>query len=56
MAFMKKHKIDYVAHDDIPYVTAGCADVYADFKKAGMFLATQRTEGISTSDIIGKIL
>lgn len=55
-AFLDKHKIDYVAHDDIPYQCDGEADVYAFVKQKGMFLATQRTEGISTSDIITKII
>ncbi|PRT56881.1 Choline-phosphate cytidylyltransferase [Wickerhamiella sorbophila] len=55
-AFLDKHKIDYVAHDDLPYQCDGEADVYAFVKEKGKFLATQRTEGISTSDIITKII
>ena len=27
--FLVKHNIDYMAHDDIPYSTAGSDDVYA---------------------------
>lgn len=54
--FLKKHKIDYVAHDDEPYVSAESDDVYKPIKQQGMFLSTQRTEGISTSDIITKII
>lgn len=56
LAFLKKHKIDYVAHDDLPYVSDESDDIYKPMKEAGMFLATQRTEGISTSDIITKII
>ena len=39
-----------MAHDDVPY-TIGTEgdDVYAHLKKRGMFLATERTPGISTS-------
>ncbi|KAL7853663.1 hypothetical protein AOLI_G00205070 [Acnodon oligacanthus] len=54
--FLKKHRIDFVAHDDIPYTSAGSDDVYKHIKAAGMFVATQRTEGISTSDLITRIV
>ncbi|TRY53964.1 hypothetical protein DNTS_029806 [Danionella cerebrum] len=43
--FLTKHRIDFVAHDDIPYSSAD-----------RMFAPTQRTEGISTSDIITRIV
>jgi choline-phosphate cytidylyltransferase len=56
MRFLKDHKIDYCAHDDLPYVADGIDDIYKPMKEAGMFIATQRTEGISTSDIITKII
>ncbi|KAG7891091.1 hypothetical protein KL936_002375 [Ogataea polymorpha] len=56
MKFLKDHKIDYCAHDDLPYQAQGIDDIYKPMKEAGMFLATQRTEGISTSDIITKII
>jgi choline-phosphate cytidylyltransferase len=54
--FLDKHNIDYVAHDDAPCGSAGADDIYAAIKKAGKFKATQRTEGISTSDIILRII
>ncbi|KAI4873213.1 hypothetical protein NFI96_010538, partial [Prochilodus magdalenae] len=54
--FLQKHRIDFVAHDDIPYTSAGSDDVYKHIKAAGMFVATQRTEGISTSDLITRIV
>ncbi len=41
--FLTRHNIDFVAHDDIPYVTAGVEDAYATCKKLGKFKATQRT-------------
>ena len=80
-------QIDFVAHDDIPYSSAGSEDVYKHIKEAGqcvmpgggnsfvyslsgsslipmpfyacisgMFVPTQRTEGISTSDLITRIV
>uniref|UniRef100_A0A147B9J9 choline-phosphate cytidylyltransferase n=1 Tax=Alectorobius mimon TaxID=360319 RepID=A0A147B9J9_9ACAR len=55
-AFLEKHKIDFVAHDDIPYATGSDDDVYKKIKERGMFLATQRTEGVSTSDLVARIV
>eukprot|EP01071_Lankesteria_metandrocarpae_P005961 Lankesteria_metandrocarpae@DN4186_c0_g1_i1.p1 len=78
--FMDKHKIDYVAHDDAPYVMGASGsnkkknkenpppaadsqssappsgDVYQFVKAQGKFKATQRTEGVSTTDIVVRIL
>lgn len=55
--FIEKNKIDLIAHDDLPYGTKeGTLDVYAHIKERGMFLATERTDGISTSDIICRIV
>lgn len=49
-------QIDFVAHDDIPYVTEDVTDVYKFIKDRGMFAATERTEGVSTSDIVARIV
>ncbi|XP_014360499.1 choline-phosphate cytidylyltransferase A isoform X2 [Papilio machaon] len=54
--FLEKHKIDFVAHDDIPYTTEDCEDTYAMIKAKDMFVATERTEGVSTSDIVARIV
>ncbi|XP_026323508.1 choline-phosphate cytidylyltransferase B-like isoform X2 [Hyposmocoma kahamanoa] len=54
--FLEKHKIDFVAHDDIPYTTYDCEDTYAWIKALDMFVATERTEGVSTSDIVARIV
>jgi len=45
-----------VAHDDIPYSTDNEDDVYKDIKANGMFVPTERTEGVSTSDIVSRIV
>ena len=56
-AFLEQHRIDFVAHDAIPYSCGdSCDDVYSMVKRRGMFLETQRTEGISTSDIVTSIV
>lgn len=49
-------KIDFVCHDDLPYLTVESDDAYAIPKRMGKFRATKRTEGISTTDVVGKIL
>uniref|UniRef100_A0A2R5LI04 choline-phosphate cytidylyltransferase n=1 Tax=Ornithodoros turicata TaxID=34597 RepID=A0A2R5LI04_9ACAR len=54
--FLEKHKIDFVAHDDIPYTMGNDDDVYKGIKERGMFLTTQRTEGVSTSDLVARIV
>ncbi|CAB3366642.1 choline-phosphate cytidylyltransferase A-like isoform X2 [Cloeon dipterum] len=54
--FLSKHKIDLVAHDEEPYTTGSGVDVYAHLKERGMFVATERTEGVSTSDIVARIV
>ncbi|MES1921167.1 Choline-phosphate cytidylyltransferase A [Bonamia ostreae] len=54
--FLDLHKIDYVAHDPIPYTTGNDKDTYSYVKSIGRFIATDRTEGISTSDIINRVV
>ncbi|KAH6785243.1 phosphorylcholine cytidylyltransferase [Perilla frutescens var. hirtella] len=56
--FLDKHQIDYVAHDSLPYADASGAgnDVYEFVKAVGRFKETKRTDGISTSDIIMRIV
>ena len=49
-------QIDFIAHDDQPYAHGDVDDIYRPFKETGRFVATQRTEGISTSDLIGRIV
>ena len=54
--FLDKHHIDFVAHDDIPYASEDCNDIYKFVKDQGKFIATQRTQGIATSGIITRIV
>ncbi|KNG79917.1 cholinephosphate cytidylyltransferase [Aspergillus nomiae NRRL 13137] len=54
--FLDEHQIDYVAHDDLPYGAAEGDDIYAPIKSQGKFLVTQRTEGVSTTGIITRIV
>ncbi|TYZ66182.1 hypothetical protein PybrP1_008932 [[Pythium] brassicae (nom. inval.)] len=58
--FLEQHAIDYVCHDALPYSDASGeaaeGDVYARIKAMGKFLETKRTDGISTSDLIIRIV
>lgn len=54
--FILENNIDFVCHDDVPYTTADVDDAYAIAKRMGRFKATTRTEGVSTTDVVTKIL
>ena len=74
--FMEKWEIDYIAHDEDPYASAGHDDVYAVVKDQGMdsmsafvwhvfkpegggagkFIPTRRTPGVSTSELLERIV
>ncbi|TKR73891.1 hypothetical protein L596_021139 [Steinernema carpocapsae] len=57
MEFMHDMKIDFVAHDDVPYPVQGASkDLFQKFRDADMFLPTKRSEGVSTTEIVGRIL
>ncbi|KAI0776782.1 hypothetical protein BD413DRAFT_522611, partial [Trametes elegans] len=55
-AFVDKYEIDYVAHDEDPYASSGHDDVYAYVKSLGKFLPTRRTPGVSTSELLERIV
>eukprot|EP00527_Entomoneis_sp_CCMP2396_P006616 CAMPEP_0198142054 /NCGR_PEP_ID=MMETSP1443-20131203/4952_1 /TAXON_ID=186043 /ORGANISM="Entomoneis sp., Strain CCMP2396" /LENGTH=489 /DNA_ID=CAMNT_0043804991 /DNA_START=105 /DNA_END=1574 /DNA_ORIENTATION=+ len=52
---MEKYKIDYVVHGDDPCIVDG-KDVYAAAKEMGKYRSIPRTEGVSTTDIVGRML
>ncbi|OAF72113.1 hypothetical protein A3Q56_00108 [Intoshia linei] len=54
--FLKTNKIDFVAHDDIPYTSSGNNDIYGDLKNKNMFLPTKRSECISTTEVVAAII
>ncbi|KAF8316335.1 Nucleotidylyl transferase [Clavulina sp. PMI_390] len=55
--FVERHGIDYVAHDEEPYADAsGSGDIYGFLKRAGKFLPTRRTPGISTSHLLERLV
>jgi len=52
---IKEYNIDFVVHGDDPCIVDG-KDVYATAKAAGKFQTIPRTEGVSTTDIVGRML
>ncbi|GAA93733.1 hypothetical protein E5Q_00379 [Mixia osmundae IAM 14324] len=57
-AFLDHHGIDYVAHDEEPYASSDSAtkDIYSFVKDQGKFLPTRRTQGVSTSELLQRIV
>jgi ethanolamine-phosphate cytidylyltransferase len=53
---MRDYKIDYIAHGDDPCITKDGKDAYAYAKSIGIYKEFKRTEGASTTDIVGRIL
>ena len=54
--FMDENRIDFIAHDALPYVVPNAEDCYEPMKVAGRFLPTLRSEGVSTSDLLIRVL
>ncbi|KAK8447152.1 hypothetical protein SEVIR_8G008700v4 [Setaria viridis] len=58
--FMNKlfteYNIDYIIHGDDPCLLPDGTDAYALAKKAGRYKQIKRTEGVSTTDIVGRML
>lgn len=51
-----EYDIDYIIHGDDPCLLPDGTDAYALAKKAGRYKQIKRTEGVSTTDIVGKKL
>lgn len=58
--FMKRlfteYNIDYIIHGDDPCLLPDGTDAYALAKKAGRYKQIKRTEGVSSTDIVGRML
>lgn len=52
----KEHKIDYIIHGDDPCLLPDGTDAYALAKIAGRYKQIKRTEGVSSTDIVGTII
>ncbi|KAI3819167.1 hypothetical protein L1987_12992 [Smallanthus sonchifolius] len=58
--FMRKlfdeYNIDYIIHGDDPCILPDGTDAYALAKKAGRYKQIKRTEGVSSTDIVGRMI
>lgn len=54
--FISQHKIDFVAHGDDVTTDAEGLDTYRFVKQANIYLEFARTQGVSTTDAIARIL
>jgi len=52
---IEKYQIDYVVHGDDPCIVDG-KDVYESARKMGKYRTIPRTEGVSTTDLVGRML
>ena len=53
---IEKYDIDYIVHGDDPCLTPDGQDVYAAAKAMDKYRSIPRTEGVSTTDIVGRML
>ena len=51
-----KHGVDFIVHGDDPCLLPDGTDAYDAPKRAGRFRMIKRTEGVSTTDIVNRIL
>jgi len=51
-----EYDIDYIIHGDDPCLLPDGTDAYALAKKASRYKQIKRTEGVSTTDIVGRML
>lgn len=53
---IQEHGIDIIVHGDDPCIGADGQDVYKAVKEMGRFRTVKRTEGVSSTDIVGRML
>jgi len=53
---IREYHIDYIVHGDDACYSANGQDAYYAVKKAGRFKTIKRTEGVSSTDLVGRML
>ena len=56
LPFLDSIDADYVVHGDDISINANGTDAYAEAKSAGRMKVVKRTEGVSTTDLVGRLL
>ena len=56
LPFLDSIDADYVVHGDDISINADGTDAYAEARKAGRMKVVKRTEGVSTTDLVGRLL
>eukprot|EP00297_Palpitomonas_bilix_P013455 CAMPEP_0113901042 /NCGR_PEP_ID=MMETSP0780_2-20120614/21025_1 /TAXON_ID=652834 /ORGANISM="Palpitomonas bilix" /LENGTH=356 /DNA_ID=CAMNT_0000893593 /DNA_START=105 /DNA_END=1175 /DNA_ORIENTATION=- /assembly_acc=CAM_ASM_000599 len=54
--FMDKHNIDFIVHGEDITVNADGVDAYHEVKASGRFRTIKRTDGVSSTDLVGRML
>ena len=56
LPFLDSIDADYVVHGDDISINADGTDAYAEARQAGRLKVVKRTEGVSTTDLVGRLL
>jgi ethanolamine-phosphate cytidylyltransferase len=56
METLEKNNCDFVVHGDDPVFLPDGSDAYQPFRDANKFKTFKRTVGVSTTDIVGRLL
>jgi len=56
LATLEKHNIDFAVHGEDITTNPDGTDSYEEVKKAGKFKLIRRTQGVSTTDLVGRML
>jgi len=54
--YIDRYNVDFFAHSDDAIKDAACEDYCKPYKDAGRYKVVKRTEGVSSTDILGKLL
>jgi len=56
LAVLDQHNVDFCVHGDDIVTSSDGTDTYWEVKKAGRFRTVPRTPGVSTTDLVGRML